>query len=253
MVIENPDEMHSGEDAIGRLSAIPEYREAFTAAFGSEDITMQRAARALATYQRTLVGGRSRFDAFLRGDPDAISDDAIAGLDLFRNRAGCMNCHHGPNLADGALHDLGLSYYGRKYEDLGRYEVTKEPADVGRFRTPSLRNIAATAPYMHNGLFDLEGVLRMYNAGMATLRRKPEQANDPLFPTKDPLLKPLKLSERELADLLAFLQTLSEPRLRVRAPSLPGRPLSRADLPGDISPRLLPPSSPEPPSAPARP
>jgi cytochrome c peroxidase len=221
-VIRNPDEMHSGDDVVGRLAKVAGYPEAFEAAFGPGDITVGRAATALASFERTLVGGRSRFDAFLKGDADALSDDALAGLDLFRGRARCMNCHHGPNLTDGAFHDLGLSYYGRKYEDLGRHRVTGAPADVGRFRTPSLRNVVATAPYMHNGLFDLDGVLRMYNAGMATLRRRPEQADDPLFPTKDPLLKPLGLNEQELADLRAFLNSLSEPRKRVRPPELPG-------------------------------
>ncbi len=243
MVIQNPDEMHSDEDVVARLAGIPEYQEAFTAAFGSNDVTLTRAAKALAAYQRTLLAGRSPFDAFLKGDHEALSDEAIAGLDLFRGKAGCLNCHHGPNFADGQFHDLGLSYYGRKYEDLGRHAITKAAEDVGRFRTPSLRNVAATAPYMHNGLFDLEGVLRMYDAGMATLRRRPDQADDPLFPTKDPLLKPLQLNDRELADLLAFLQSLSEPRLRVRAPRLPGEAADAREI--GPKPAPLPVASPQ--------
>lgn len=223
MVIENPDEMHSSDEVIKRrLAEVPEYRQAFAEAFGSEEVTLERTAKALASFQRTLVGGRSQFDAFLKGDSQALSDEALAGLDLFRTRAKCMNCHHGPNLTDGLFHDLGLSYYGRKYEDLGRFLVTGEPEDVGRFRTPGLRNVAATAPYMHNGFFDLDGVLRMYNAGMATLRPRPDQVDDPLFPTKDPLLEPLDLNPRDLADLRAFLESLSEPRTRVRPPELPG-------------------------------
>lgn len=221
-VIQNPEEMHSDEKVVARLEQVPEYREAFAAAFGSEGVTLERAAQALATFQRTLVGGRSRFDDFLKGEHDALTDEALSGLDLFRTRGRCLNCHHGPNLTDGQFHDLGLSYYGRKYEDLGRYRVTSAAEDVGRFRTPGLRNIAATGPYMHNGLFDLDGVLRMYNAGMATLRPSLQQADDPLFPTKDPLLKPLELDDRDLDDLRAFLDALSEPRLRVRPPDLPG-------------------------------
>ena len=93
--------------------------------------------------------------------------------------------------------------------------MTKKPQDVGAFLTPSLRNVERTAPYMHNGLFELDGVLNLYNRGMVTLRRKPEQANDPLFPTKDRLLKPLDLSRQETADLKAFLLSLTEPRQRV--------------------------------------
>jgi cytochrome c peroxidase len=111
--------------------------------------------------------------------------------------------------------------------------VTKNPADVGKFKTPSLRNVTRTAPYMHNGLFDLDGVLRMYNAGMATLSRTPAQANDPLFPTKSPHLRPLGLNAQDLSDLRAFLESLQETRHRVRQPELPG--LSPAGVVDDDS------------------
>ena len=132
-----------------------------------------------------------------------------------------MNCHSGPAFTDGQFHDLGLSYYGRTLEDLGRYRVTNEAADVGRFRTPSLRDVTGTRPLMHNGLFELTGVINMYTAGMAALRRKPEQKEDPRFPTKSPLLKPLGLNAQDREDLAAFIKTLEEPRLRVWAPELP--------------------------------
>lgn len=135
--------------------------------------------------------------------------------------AQCALCHHGPLLSDDSFHDLGLSYYGRRFQDLGRYEVTADPADVGRFRTPSLRDISRTAPLMHNGLFQLTGVLNMYNAGMATLRRGPDQLDDPLFPTKSPHLQSLGLNRQDLDDLAAFLEALEEPPLRVRPPRLP--------------------------------
>ena len=151
-----------------------------------------------------------------------MSDAAIRGMDLFRRDARCMNCHHGPLFSDGQFHDVGLSYYGRKYEDLGRYNVTGDPADVGRFRTPTLRDVTATGPLMHNGLFQLPGVLNMYNAGMPTLKRKEHQQDDELFPTKSPHLKPLGLNKQDLSDLAAFLSTLEEPKLRVRPPELPG-------------------------------
>ena len=222
-VILNPSEMSATPDQVARdLTAVPEYREAFKAIFGMDQVDLDSAAKAIAAFERTIVGGRSDFDKFLRGDREAMSDDALLGLDLFRGKARCINCHNGPALSDGQFHDLGLSYYGRGLEDLGRYKVTSKAEDVGRFRTPSLRNVAATGPYMHNGLFELTGVLNMYNAGMATLRRKPEQAADPLFPTKSPLLKPLGLNKQELGDLKAFLESLTEPKLRVRAPALPG-------------------------------
>lgn len=205
-----------------RLGGQAEYRKRFESVFGDGGVTMPRVARAIAAYERTIVSRPSAFDKFLKGDSAALSDSAVRGLHLFRTDARCANCHMGPLLTDDKFHDLGLSYYGRKLQDLGRYEVTKDPKDVGKFRTPSLRNVPRTGPYMHNGLFDLPGVLRMYNAGMATLRRKPGQEADPLFPTKSPLLKPLGLNGQDLADLEAFLGSLEELRLRVKAPELPG-------------------------------
>jgi cytochrome c peroxidase len=130
-----------------------------------------------------------------------------------------MNCHHGPLFSDGQFHNVGLSYYGRKAEDLGRYRVTGKAEDVGRFRTPSLRDVTNTEPLMHNGLFRLSGVLNMYNAGMPTPKRRAYQENDPLFPRKSPHLQPLNLTQQELADLAAFLATLAEPYRRIRPPS----------------------------------
>ncbi|MFM1904727.1 MAG: Cytochrome peroxidase precursor [Planctomycetota bacterium] len=221
-VMLNPAEMAGTEERVeATLAAIPAYRQAFADAFGCEDISFDLVGKALATYERTLVGGHSRFDAFLHGRHDALDDRQIIGLHLYRTQARCMNCHHGPSFSDGQLHNLGLSYYGRKFEDLGAYKTTGKAEDVGKFRTPTLRNIANTGPYMHNGLFELPGVLNMYNAGMPTLRRKEHQADDPLFPTKSPLLKPLSLSRQDLGDLLAFLEALSEPPRRVRPPELP--------------------------------
>lgn len=221
-VMLNPAEMAGTEErVVATLSALPAYRQAFADAFGCEDITFDLVSKALATFERTLVGGHSRFDAFLRGRPDSLDDRQIIGLHLYRTQARCMNCHHGPAFSDGNLHNLGLSYYGRKFEDLGAYKTTGKAEDVGKFRTPTLRNIANTGPYMHNGLFELPGVINMYNAGMPTLRRKEHQSEDPLFPTKSPLLKPLSLSKQDMSDLLAFLDALSEPPRRIRPPELP--------------------------------
>lgn len=219
----NQDEMHAtAEHVVETVSAHAAYRELMCEAFGDEAITLKRVAQAIACFERTMIHGRTRFDAFLQGKTDVMSDSAIRGLDLFRRDARCMNCHNGPLFSDGQFHEVGLSYYGRKYEDLGRYCKTAAAADVGKFKTPTLRDVTATAPLMHNGLFELPGVLNMYNAGMPTIKRKEEQTNDELFPTKSPLLKPLGLNRQDLADLAAFLSTLEEPKLRVRPPELPG-------------------------------
>jgi cytochrome c peroxidase len=126
-----------------------------------------------------------------------------------------------PAFSDGRFHDLGLSFYGRSLEDRGRYAVTKEPGDNGRFRTPTLRDVTRTTPLMHTGKFELDGVLNMYNAGMVTLKRHGFQREDPLFPVKSPHLKPLGLNPQDLADLAAFLGTLEEPKSRERQPKLP--------------------------------
>ncbi len=221
-VVKNQDEMHSSAEFVHtHLGSIPGYRTEFESVFGSPEVTLDRAAQAIATFERTLTSRASDFDSFLRGDTNALSAEAVRGLHLFRTTARCVNCHFGPTFSDGLFHNEGLTYYGRKYEDLGRYRVTKDPADIGRFKTPTLRNISRTAPYMHNGLFELEGVLNMYNAGMPAPRRRTDQKDDPLFPVKSPHLQSLGLNRQDLDDLKAFLESLAETRWRLRPPELP--------------------------------
>ncbi|MEM8947273.1 MAG: cytochrome c peroxidase [Planctomycetota bacterium] len=221
-VLNNQDEMHSSEAIIvANLSKMPEYGERFQQVFGDSQPTLDRVTQAIAAFERTLKGGRSRFDYFLNGKSKALTDDELAGLHLFRTTARCINCHHGPLMTDDKFHNVGLSNYGRKFEDLGRYLVTDDPKDVGAFRTPSLRNIAATAPYMHNGMFTLEELLTLYNGGMPSPRPRKNQLDDPLFPTTSPILKPLHLNEQDFVDLTAFLNALSEPPRRIMPPELP--------------------------------
>ena len=220
----NPREMAADPDRVVTLvTESPGYRQLYTAAFPGEQPTFAGIVAAIACFERTVVGGRSRFDAFLAGDPAALTDAELIGLDLFRREARCLNCHHGPTFTDGRFHDLGLSFHGRSNEDLGRHAITKDPADKGRFRTPTLRNVTRTAPLMHTGMFELRGVLSMYNAGMVTLKRQPYERNDPHFPVKSPLLKPLGLNRQDLADLAAFLHALEEPKPPSHPPPLPAR------------------------------
>ena len=219
------DEMAGDSEKIEqRLNAVEGYRKQFKTVFGTDHVTLDDAAKAVATFERAVaqLAGRSNFDKFLDGRTSFMSDSAIRGLHVFRTSGRCLNCHNGPTLTDDQFHDLGLSYYGRKLQDLGRYNVTKDPGDVGRFRTPSLRNVGRTRPYMHNGLFDLDGVIAAYNAGMANLTPSATQRSDPLFPKKDPLLVPLGLTKQEREDLREFLESLNEPPLRLRPPALPG-------------------------------
>lgn len=192
-----------------RLNRDDGYRERFRQVFGERRIGIRRVAQALAAYQRSLVPRSNRFDRFLEGRRDLLSDRQLWGLHLFRTHGRCMSCHSGPALTDNRFHNLGLHFYGRSRQDLGRYEVTGDPADSGKFRTPSLRNVRRTGPYMHNGIFrDLRGVMNMYNAGMPRPRPRPGQEDDPLFPRPDPMLEPLDLHRSELEAITEFLQTL---------------------------------------------
>lgn len=223
-VITNPKEMAGNpEEIVKRLKAEKEfYAPKFKAAFGDETITFDRVVSSLAAFERSLLAGRSDFDKFLVGKHDALDDDALAGLHLFRTQARCINCHNGPNFTDDQFHNAGLTYYGRKYQDSGRHAITGKPEDMGRFRTPSLRNVGRTGPWMHNGFFpSMRGVLNLYNAGMPRAKRNESQKDDPLFPETSPLLKPLKLDSRQLTDLEAFLRSLDEPVVRVLSPPFP--------------------------------
>lgn len=223
-VITNPKEMAGNPaEIVRRLEAEKEfYGPKFEAAFGDDGISFDRVVRALAAFQRGLPVGRSAFDKFLGGKHDALTDSALVGLHLFRTQARCMNCHNGPMLTDGGFHNAGLTYYGRRFEDQGLYTLTKKPEDMGKFRTPGLRNVGRTGPWMHNGLFpSMRGVLNLYNAGMPRPKRKEHQQDDPLFPETSPLLKPLGLTVEQRADLEAFLMSLDEPPMRMLDPPFP--------------------------------
>lgn len=205
-----------------KIRKIKGYQPYFEAAFGSPVITNKKIFQSLATFQRTIVSRRTDFDRFLAGDQKALTDQQVVGLHLFRTKARCMNCHHGPYFTDNDFHNDGLTYYGRKYEDLGLYNVTKKPEDVGKFKTPGLRNVMRTAPWFHNGLFpDMDGVMNMYNMGMPDQRVRPEQENDPLLPKNDRLLRGIRLSNSEKAAVISFLHALSSVPVLIHVDELP--------------------------------
>jgi len=205
---------------IPKLKAISGYRELFKKAYGKEDFSMPEVLGALASFQKTLTSRRSRFDEFLDGRYTVLNDQEIEGLHLFRTKARCMNCHNGQFFTDEGFHNIGLTYYKRKYEDLGRYNVTKDPNDVGKFRTPSLRDVMNTNPWMHNGLFDnITGVLNMYNSGMQMNTATPAQKlADPMYPVTDPLLKKLNLSKEEIQSIVSFLQAITATQYKMQRP-----------------------------------
>ncbi|RYG02768.1 MAG: cytochrome-c peroxidase, partial [Chitinophagaceae bacterium] len=223
MPVEAHNEMHQDVKALPKkLRKIKGYLPIFKAAFGTEEINNERIAISLATFQRSLSSRRTDFDRFLANNKQALTDQQVLGLHLFRTKARCINCHNGPFLTDNDFHNDGLTYYGRKYEDLGLYNVTKKPEDVGKFKTPGLRNVMRTAPWFHNGLFaDMDGVMNMYNMGMPDQRVKPEQKNDPLLPKNDKLLRGIRLSNAEKDAVIAFLHSLSSAPVLIRVENLP--------------------------------
>jgi cytochrome c peroxidase len=204
------------DSVLARLRAIPEYVDLFTAAYpevaavhGSNLdrlITQTTLRRAIAAYIRELVTPESAFDRYLRGDDDALSDAQSAGLALFMGKAGCVQCHTGPLLSDFKQHVVGAAQQG-----MGRDTVPGDDLGWGEaggvayaFRTPPLRQVELTAPYLHAGSeATLEDVVRFKNAGVS---RNPRVSADAL----DPLVRPLGLSGSEIEQLVAFLTALTD-------------------------------------------
>jgi cytochrome c peroxidase len=181
-----------------RLAADTLYVRLFREAYGPGPIRMEGVTKALATYLRTLVSTRTPYDRWKAGEVDAISPEAKAGEALFMGKARCFRCHTPPLFTDGDFHNIGLDSVPR---DRGRALHTGLPADEGRFKTPTLRNLFRTAPYMHDGSFqDVESVVERYNQGWY-----PHAVN------VDPLIVPLGLSGREVWELAEFLRTLGDP------------------------------------------
>ena len=183
---------------MAKMNKIPGYRKLFKEVFGDENITIENVGKAIASFQRTVLSGNSPGDRFDQGqEAGAISESAQKGLTLFRDKARCTKCHSGFNFSDEKFHNLGIGWDDNKV-DLGRYMVTGNAEELGAFKTPTLREIARSAPYMHDGRFKtLEEVVNFYNKGGV---KNPHQ---------DPLIIPLELTDQEKSDLVAFLHTLN--------------------------------------------
>ncbi len=196
--IVNPIEMGMPDHATleRKLNAIEGYRTWFQRVFAS-DVTIDGVARAIASFERSVLSGNSALDRHYDGVEGALSPAAERGLKLFKGDANCSKCHAGFNFTDEKYHNLGVGM-DRPDADTGRQQVTGRVEDRGRFKTPTLREVAATAPYMHDGsLATLEAVIDFYDKGGI--------AN----PQLDKDMKKLNLSARQKADLLAFLRALS--------------------------------------------
>jgi len=182
-------------EAVKRLSADESYREAFAAAFGDPTVSAERLDAALATFQRLIVAGKAPFDRWIAGDEAAIPEAAKRGFDLFNGRAGCSGCHSGWSFTDNSFHDIGTA----TGSDIGRGRLM--PSSIAlryAFKTPTLREVAKRAPFMHDGSVPtLEAVIDLYDKG--GIER----------PSRSRQIKPLNLTAEEKADLIAFLGTLT--------------------------------------------
>ncbi len=228
-----------------RLAFIPEYRRRFNEVFGTEWPLIGDAWAAIAAFERTLIVNDTPVDKYLAGDTAALSDEQVAGMELFNGKAGCIQCHNGAQATDENYYNLGVPP-AERWEDDGlaqvtfRYEIfakgvtqemyrvlkddpglyfrTKEKDHLGKFRTPPLRYTAYTAPYMHNGSFwDLEEVVQFYNAGGG----ENDFTDGTMASTKSDLIQPLGLSDDEVDQLVAFLEAFSGDELEVEPPVLP--------------------------------
>jgi cytochrome c peroxidase len=216
-----------------RLKSTPLYPPLFAAAWPDdvEPLTLQHIVQALSSFQRTIVSRGSAYDRWLYGgDGAALGDAAKRGYQVFHSEdAECFHCHAGFNLTDH-VNWSGKAFFDRPYHNTGLYNldptgaypepntgvfnVTKNPADMGRFKAPTLRNIAVTAPYMHDGsIATLEEVLDHYEAGGRTIASGPNAGIGSANPRKDPVIQRLSLTAEQRADLIAFLKSLTDEEL----------------------------------------
>jgi cytochrome c peroxidase len=192
---------------IERLAGIGGYVQSFATAFGDGPITRRKIETALATYERSIVSETAPFDRWIMGDERAIDAPAKRGFDLFRGKGRCADCHSGWAFTDSSFHDIGTA----NGEDIGRGRLFPASTKLRyAFKTPTLRDVARRAPYMHNGsLATLEDVIALYDRGGVER------------PSRSGLIRPLGLTENEKADLVAFLRTLTSSPQPVKFPVLP--------------------------------
>ena len=228
-----------------RLAFIPEYRRRFNEVFGTEWPIITDAWNAIAAFERTMIVNDTPVDLYLAGDESALTDEQIAGMELFNGKAGCIQCHNGAQATDENYYNLGvppaerwetdgLAQITYRYEifakgvtqemyrvlkdDPGLYFRSKELDHLGKFRTPPLRYTLYTAPYMHNGSFwSFEEVVEFYNEGGG----ENDFTDGTVAETKTPLLQPLGLSDDEIDQLVAFLEGFSGDQLKIIPPVLP--------------------------------
>lgn len=211
--ITNPIEMAlpSHDVAVQKIAAVPGYAPLFQAAYGDKEVNIDHIAKAIASFERTVLTGNSAYDRYQAGDKGAMSAQQVRGMEIFRGKGNCETCHVSFNFTDENYHNLGVGWDAgsKSFADKGRMDHTGEAADEGSFRTPTLRDIVLTAPYMHDGSEStLMEVVEFYDRG--------GNAN----PKLSAKIKPLGLSAAEKADLVAFMQALTG---EITQPSPPAR------------------------------
>jgi cytochrome c peroxidase len=194
---------------VRKLAAIEGYRKLFQKAYPGEGITAATIVKALGSFQRTVLSTESPFDRWRKGQANAVSASAKRGFALFEGKANCVKCHSGFNFTDNGFHNIGLAAAAGD-EDPGRFGQRKVAISKGAFKTPTLRDVALTSPYMHHGIYKtLAEVIEHYNRG--------GDVKENLSPN----MQPLALSAQEKADLLAFLMSLTGTPAQVVIPQLP--------------------------------
>ncbi|MBI5396842.1 MAG: cytochrome-c peroxidase [Verrucomicrobia bacterium] len=199
--VANPIEMGNTHEAmISTLQGIKGYAKYFKEAFGTGEITKDRVAKAIADYERTRLSGNSPWDKWRDGNDSAVSAEVKKGHELFFGKAVCNQCHLGQNFTDSLFHNLGVGWDAdaKKFKDAGRVAISKKDEDTGAFKTPTLRDIAKHAPYMHDG-------------SQATLRDTVVHYNKGGTPNPhlSPKIKPLNLTEDEITALVKFMEALN--------------------------------------------
>jgi cytochrome c peroxidase len=184
------------EKAVQVVSGIPGYAPLFSAAFGNTTVNFDRITKSIATCERTILSGNSRFDRFMAGDRNALTKQEKAGFDFFNGKGECAECHNEANFTNEKFENLGIGM-DRNPLDPGREVVTHKRGDFGKFKTPTLRDLSQRGPYMHDGRFKtLEEVLDFYSKGGIQ------------NPHVDDRLLQFYLDVKTKAALLAFLKTL---------------------------------------------
>ena len=198
--LRSPNEMYATDSNVKKaVMQSDTLLQLWNRAFGQQEISVKGIANAIGVFTRMIISGSSRYDAFLEGNLSALNAQEQRGKVLFEGKAHCVTCHGGPHLSDGKFHSTGLHTH---YYDKGRYYVTKSDTDIGTFKTPSLRNIALTHPYMHDGsLENLRAVIEHYNVGGKQ------------FINKSIDIIPLNMTSDEMDDLEAFLHAFTDSSL----------------------------------------